>query len=270
MKATFVYGLHVNVPEYMTTSAGTYRIIHDHLGSPRLVVDSGSGAVVQRMDYDSFGQVLQDTNPGSQPFGFAGGLYDRDTGLVRFGARDYDPSLGRWTNKDPLLFGGRDSNLYEYAAGDPVNLIDPTGLEAQCFAQLKYRPVDDWRAKLFGRTHAFWYVQGSDGQQYILSAGPNNPNPPQYLNVYANSNINGNPDNVSAATYWDSGLSPVNCAGVDKMIATAQGWQQNTTPYSPVGGPNSDTAAHTLGTAGGFNPPAPPGTMGWNTPLPTR
>jgi hypothetical protein len=75
--ATFVYGLHVNIPEYMTTSAGTFRILTDHGGSPRLVVNTTSGAVAQRQDYDSFGQVLADTNPGFQPFGFAGGLYDR-------------------------------------------------------------------------------------------------------------------------------------------------------------------------------------------------
>ena len=104
VKATFVYGLHVNVPEYMTTP--TFRFVHDHLGSPRLVVNTTSGAVVQRMDYDSFGNVRADTDPGWQPFGFAGGLYDRDTELVRFGARDYDPSVGRWTNKDPITFEG--------------------------------------------------------------------------------------------------------------------------------------------------------------------
>lgn len=39
-------------------------------------------------------------------FGFAGGLYDRVTGLVRFGARDYDPSVGRWTTKDAIPFEG--------------------------------------------------------------------------------------------------------------------------------------------------------------------
>ncbi len=128
VKATFVYGLHVNVPEYMTTSAGTFRILTDHLGSPRLLVDSGSGAVVQRMDYDSFGQVLNDTAPGFQPFGFAGGLWDRDTGLVRFGARDYDASTGRWTNKDPLRFRGGSTNLYEYVGNDPINFKDPKGL----------------------------------------------------------------------------------------------------------------------------------------------
>jgi RHS repeat-associated protein len=141
VKATFVYGLHVNVPEYMTTSSGTFRFIHDHLGSPRLVVDTTSGTVVQRMGYDSFGQVLADTNPGFQPFGFAGGLWDRDTGLVRFGARDYDPSVGRWTNKDPAGFNGGDPNLYAYVFNDPVNWIDPTGLDGQ------QAPDDDAKLK---------------------------------------------------------------------------------------------------------------------------
>jgi uncharacterized protein RhaS with RHS repeats len=79
-----------------------YRIVSDHLGSPRLVVNTADGTVAQRMDYDEWGRVIQDTNPGFQPFGYAGGLYDRDTGLVRFGARDYDPETGRWTAKDPI------------------------------------------------------------------------------------------------------------------------------------------------------------------------
>ncbi|MCC6559570.1 MAG: RHS repeat-associated core domain-containing protein, partial [Polyangiaceae bacterium] len=64
------------------------------------------------------------------PFGFAGGLYDPDTGLVRFGARDYDAEIGRWTAKDPLLFDGGGSNLYGYALGDPVNQRDPDGRTA--------------------------------------------------------------------------------------------------------------------------------------------
>jgi RHS repeat-associated protein len=40
-------------------------------------------------------------------------LYDEDTGLVRYGARDYDAYTGRWTARDPALFGGGTSNLYE-------------------------------------------------------------------------------------------------------------------------------------------------------------
>ena len=123
----FVYATGVNVPDYMIKGGVTYRIITDHLGSPRLVVNIADGSVIQRMDYDEFGNVLSDTNPGFQPFGFAGGLYDRDTGLVRFGARDYDAEIGRWTAKDPILFAGGDTNLYGYVVSDPVNLIDRYG-----------------------------------------------------------------------------------------------------------------------------------------------
>ncbi len=92
------------------------------------MVDTATGAIVQQLAYDVFGAVTLDTNPGFQPFGFAGGLYDRDTGLVRFGARDYDPDTARWTIKDPILFAGGDTNLYGYVLGDPVNGIDIWGL----------------------------------------------------------------------------------------------------------------------------------------------
>jgi RHS repeat-associated protein len=123
----FVYGSRPQVPDYMVRAGSTYRIVSDHLGSPRIVVDVDTGVVAQRLDYDEFGQVVLDTNPGFQPFGFAGGLYDAQTRLVRFGARDYDAETGRWTSKDPIGFDGG-TNLYAYADGDPVNAIDPWGL----------------------------------------------------------------------------------------------------------------------------------------------
>ncbi|MCZ7591309.1 MAG: RHS repeat-associated core domain-containing protein [Kiritimatiellae bacterium] len=128
VKSRFVYATRVNVPDYMVRSGTTYRIITDHLGSVRLVVDAQTGAVAQQMDYDEWGNVLQDTNPGFQPFGFAGGLYDPDTGLTRFGYRDYAPMTGRWLAKDPILFEGGQANLYLYCHGDPINYIDPNGL----------------------------------------------------------------------------------------------------------------------------------------------
>jgi RHS repeat-associated protein len=112
--ATFVYGSKPNVPDYVRKGGVNYRILSDPIGSVRLVVNASSGAVVQRLDYDEFGRVTQDTNPGFQPFGFAGGLQDPDTKLVRFGARDYDPETGRWTTKDPIRFAGGDANLYGY------------------------------------------------------------------------------------------------------------------------------------------------------------
>jgi RHS repeat-associated protein len=125
--ARFVFGTKPNVPDYYTTSAGTFRILSDHLGSPRLIVNTSSGSIAERIDYDEFGNVTQDTSPGLTPFGFAGGLYDKDTGLVRFGARDYDASVGRWTTKDPIRFAGG-VNLYGYVVNDPVNEVDSAGM----------------------------------------------------------------------------------------------------------------------------------------------
>ena len=128
VKATFVYGLHPNVPEYMVQGGTTYRLVTDQVGSVRLVVNTSTGAVAERIDYDEFGNVVVDSAPGTQPFGFAGGLRDRDTELVRFGARDYDPVTARWAAKDPLRYRAGPSNFYAYADGDPINFIDPGGL----------------------------------------------------------------------------------------------------------------------------------------------
>ena len=128
----FVYGTSATTPDYAVIGSTNYRILSDERGSPVLVVNATTGAVAQQITYDEFGNVLADTNPAAQPFRFAGGLYDTDTKLVRFGARDYDPSIGRWTAKDPTRFDGGDMNLYNYALGDPVNGTDPTGLGALC------------------------------------------------------------------------------------------------------------------------------------------
>ena len=110
----------------------TYRVIGDVVASPRLVVDVSSGAVAQRLDFDEWGIVLSDTAPGFQVLGLAGGVYDPDTGFVRFGARDYDPTLGRWTTKDPIGFGGRQANVYVYVDNNPVGRVDLSGL-ANCY-----------------------------------------------------------------------------------------------------------------------------------------
>lgn len=126
--ARFVYASRNNPPDYMIKGGVTYRIIADHLGSPRLVVNATNGQVAQRLDYDEFGSILADSNPGFQPFGFAGGIYDQHTKLLHFGERDYDPQAGRWTAKDPIGFSGSPSNLYEYVMNDPVNSRDSNGL----------------------------------------------------------------------------------------------------------------------------------------------
>ncbi|MHB8492414.1 MAG: RHS repeat-associated core domain-containing protein, partial [Solirubrobacteraceae bacterium] len=104
-----------------------YRILTDANGSVRLVVDSTSGAVAEQIDYDAFGNIIADTNPGFQPFGFAGGLYDRNTGLVRIGRRDYDARSRRWTAPDSIGLAAGQANLYAYVGDDPINFRDPSG-----------------------------------------------------------------------------------------------------------------------------------------------
>lgn len=123
----FVYGTRTNTPDYVLTSQRVYRIITDQIGSPRIIVDAKNGSIIQRIDYDEFGTVVRDTNPGFQPFGFAGGLYDPDTGLIRFGARDYDSVSGRWLSKDPSGIWPGNFNQYQYADNNPVTMIDTTG-----------------------------------------------------------------------------------------------------------------------------------------------
>lgn len=160
---TFVYGAKVNVPEYVEKADGIYRIITDHLGSPRLVVNAESGTVAQKMDYDEFGVVLEDTNPGFQPFGFAGGLYDPHTRLTRFGARDYDAAVGRWTAKDPVRFAAAETNLYAYAYNDPNNFVDFNGLDGKTASTRFWSQGGSTE----GRTRGFTYT----GSGYAHSPG---------------------------------------------------------------------------------------------------
>lgn len=137
--AQFVYGSRGNIPDLVikvdpvTGAKTTYRLFSDQLGSPRLAVNVDNVSdVPYRVDYSAFGKPAWKAavaeNFNWLPFGFAGGIYDKDTQLVRFGARDYDAEIGRWVSKDPIRFDGEQANLYVYVGNDPVNHQDSTGL----------------------------------------------------------------------------------------------------------------------------------------------
>ena len=121
-----------NVPELieLLSSSGAVterlRLIANQVGMVEAVVDAASGAIVERLEYDEFGRVLFDSNPSLQPFGFGGGIFEPETKLVRFGARDYDSTVGRWIARDAIRERGG-LNSYVYADGDPINRSDPTG-----------------------------------------------------------------------------------------------------------------------------------------------
>jgi RHS repeat-associated protein len=124
----FVYASRENVPDFVIRGGVTYRVFSDHLGSPRVAVNVANASDVPvTLENAAFGAVTG-TGAGWMPQGFAGGLHDPDTGLVRFGARDYDPFVGRWTSKDSVLFDSEDGpNLYNYSLNDPINFVDLEG-----------------------------------------------------------------------------------------------------------------------------------------------
>ncbi|MCU7850503.1 MAG: hypothetical protein KZQ89_21520, partial [Candidatus Thiodiazotropha sp. (ex Lucinoma kastoroae)] len=178
----FVYGSKINVPAYMVKDGVSYRVVSDHLGSPRLIVNTLTGEVAQRVDYDSWGNVILDTNPGFQPFGFAGGIYDHHTQLMRFGARDYDPKIARWMAKDPIGFDGDGVNIFTYAGSDPVNFIDLLGFGK--FRSIKdalrrvHRELDGSLPK--GKTGKYGSPQRGDskkGYRYDREGHPNSNDP---------------------------------------------------------------------------------------------
>jgi RHS repeat-associated protein len=122
-----------------TADSGTARItasgtvawyLVDRLGSVNVIVSS-TGAVIDRITYDGYGNVLAETNPSaSDRYLFTGREFNRVTGLQYNRARYYDPTTGRWTSEDPLGVTAADTNLYRYAMNDPTNDVDPSGLEA--------------------------------------------------------------------------------------------------------------------------------------------
>ncbi|RUM67021.1 MAG: hypothetical protein DSZ03_00295 [Sulfurimonas sp.] len=84
----------------MTHYNQTYHLLYNHQRSLRAVVNT-EGNIVKEITYDSFGSILSDTNPDLHVnLGFAGGLYDTDTKLTRFGYRDDDAAARMWTAKD--------------------------------------------------------------------------------------------------------------------------------------------------------------------------
>lgn len=179
LRAVFLQGHGPNVPDGMVKAGHTYRLLTDHLGSVGYVVNIDTGEVSQALEYDEWGKLLRDSNPGYQPFGYAGGLYDPDTGLVRFGMRDYDPREGRWLTKDPIgLQGGY--NVYSYVEGNPISYTDPMGLDPVVPNPNNIVPGGPWTPKPGGKPGEFLGPKKPTGgrDQCTYVPDKNNGGPP--------------------------------------------------------------------------------------------
>lgn len=135
---SFVFGNYIDEVLIMKNGATTYYYAHDHLYSPAALFSS-SGAVLERYEYDAYGErtmytaawVVKTASIYGNFYAFTGRELDvLDNGnlnIMYYRARYYDPETGRFMQRDPL--GDIDGqNLYEYVSENPVSYSDPLGL----------------------------------------------------------------------------------------------------------------------------------------------
>jgi len=114
----------------------------DHLGRPQKLTDA-SQTLVWDGQFDPFGEEHAVTATTDMPLRFPGQEWDAATALSQNWNRDYDPTLGRYIESDPIGLGGG-ASTYAYAAGNSMSLIDPEGLTAFCTARLHAAPWLDF------------------------------------------------------------------------------------------------------------------------------
>jgi RHS repeat-associated protein len=116
------------IDQHLAYVAGgdAYWYLTDHLNSIRAVLNS-SGGVTASVAYDAYGNLTTAAAPGL--YDWTGREFDVETGLYYNRARYYEPGTGRWISQDPMGFDAGDSNLYRYAANNPLSNTDPSGTE---------------------------------------------------------------------------------------------------------------------------------------------
>jgi RHS repeat-associated protein len=112
---------------------GVYYVYADQLNTPRVITDSAN-KVVWRWDSDPFGSDAANEDPDGDGVRFAynlrfpGQYFDQETGLHYNYFRDYDPTIGRYVEPDPIGLNGGSFSIYAYVKGNPATFVDPLGL----------------------------------------------------------------------------------------------------------------------------------------------
>jgi RHS repeat-associated protein len=145
-----------------------YNYLYDGKGNVTALIDSTQSPVVTYA-YDPFGVRMKQVGTFEQPYQFSTKPYDPQTGLSNFGFRYYNAGLGKWLTRDPLGEKGG-INLYGFVGGNPVNFVDPLGLE-----QVFLFPINNFTnishllgAASFPDTPGLMQVHGH-GSQYTVA-----------------------------------------------------------------------------------------------------
>ncbi|MCP4351083.1 MAG: RHS repeat-associated core domain-containing protein [Desulfobacterales bacterium] len=106
-----------------------YYYFYDANGNVGQLVNAADGGIAAHYEYDPFGNIIKAEGEyrDSNPYRFSTKYFDAETGLIYFGFRFYDPTLGRWTIRDPIGEEGW-INLYAMVKNNPISYIDPFGL----------------------------------------------------------------------------------------------------------------------------------------------
>ena len=124
-EAIYVYGVDIIAQQ----QAQRYYYVHDGLGSARQLTDE-SGEIAETYPYDPFGVPLS-AGTAYNPFRYTGEAWDAEAELLYLRARYYQPATGRFVTRDPWPgdeWQAGTLNAYLYVANNPVNRVDPTGL----------------------------------------------------------------------------------------------------------------------------------------------
>lgn len=142
--ASYTHGPGTDDPLIRATPTTNQYYHKDGLGSIVAMTDSNSATTGTQL-YDAWGNKLAVTASGTiAQYGYTGREPD-ETGLIYYRARYYDPSVGRFTQRDPSGFNGG-LNLYAYVGGNPINATDPTGLRIFIIpgTNISGKREDDW------------------------------------------------------------------------------------------------------------------------------